>query len=162
MKRIIQILLLIFAASSTAFSQQPTGEQGSPAGTDEQVITQIEMDWELALLKADVATLDRIMAPEFRMGDANAFTSKADILADLKSGDYKCESMVLEDFKVVIFGDTAVAYVLETEKNSYKGADTSGQYRGIDVYVKRHGKWRAVAAQFTSVPKPPKPPKPVE
>jgi hypothetical protein len=153
MKRFLPILLLVFATSSTAFSHQPAAEPGSQAGNDEQVITQIELDWEQALLKADVATLDRIMAPEFKAGDANAFTSKADILADLKSGDYKCESMVLEDFKVVIFGDTAVTYVLETEKSNYKGMDSSGQYRGIDVYVKRNGQWRAVAAQFAKVAK---------
>ena len=34
-----------------------------------------------------------------------------------------------------------------------KGIDTSGQYRGIDVYVKRNGVWRAVAAQFTATPR---------
>lgn len=153
MKRILQILLLVLATGSTAFSQRAAAEPGSQAGQDEQVITQIELDWEHALLTADVATLDRIMVPEFRMGDANGFTSKADILADLKSGDYKCEAMVLEDFKVALFGDTAIAYVLETEKSSYKGTDTSGQYRGIDVYVKRNGQWRAVAAQFAKVTK---------
>ncbi len=51
------------------------------------------------------------------------------------------------------YGDTAVVHGLETEKSSYKGKDTSGQYRFTDVFVKRNGRWQAIATQVTRVAK---------
>jgi hypothetical protein len=43
---------------------------------------------------------------------------------------------------------------LDTEKSSYKGKDTSGQYRFTDVFVKRNGLWHAVATHASKVAKP--------
>jgi hypothetical protein len=54
--------------------------------------------------------------------------------------------------KVRIFGDVAVVTGSDDEKSSYKGKDTSGHYVWIDVFVKRKGKWQAVASQSTLVP----------
>ena len=33
----------------------------------------------------------------------------------------------------------------------YKGQDISGKYRFTDTWVKRNGKWQAVASQYTKV-----------
>jgi len=38
------------------------------------------------------------------------------------------------------------------EKSAYKGKDTSGRYTWIDVFVKRNGRWQAVASQSTLMP----------
>ena len=52
-----------------------------------------------------------------------------------------------------VYGDTAVVHGLETEKSSYKGKDTSGQYRFTDVFLKRDGGWHAIATHVTRVVK---------
>ena len=78
--------------------------------------------------------------------------SQAD--ADLKSGVYNCESLKLDDIKVSVFGETVVVFGLETEKSTYQGKDSGGQYRFTDVFAKRGGVWQAVATHVSKVVKP--------
>ena len=63
------------------------------------------------------------------------------------------ESFTIDNLTVHVDGDTAVVFGLETEKSTYKGADSSGQYRFTDVFVKRNGVWKAIATHVTKVAK---------
>ena len=142
-------LMLIAAFLAAAVVAKPAASV-SP----EQAIRQIETDWAAALVKADLAAIDRIEAPDWQLTDPEGNVNmKADSDADLKSGALKLASFKINDLKVRIFGDTAIVHGLETEKSSYKGDDTSGQYRFTDVFVKRGGVWRAVATHVTRVVK---------
>jgi hypothetical protein len=47
---------------------------------------------------------------------------------------------------VNVFGDTAVSFTSQEEKSKYDGKDSSGHYHFTDVWVKRDGKWQAVAS----------------
>lgn len=80
-------------------------------------------------------------------------SNKAQGLADLKSGAAKIDSFVLGELKVRVYGDTAVVNGTDTEKSSYKGKDTSGQYSWTDVFVKQGGAWKAVNSHVTKVVK---------
>ena len=51
--------------------------------------------------------------------------------------------------KVRVFGNTAVVTGSDDEKSSYKGKDTGGHYVWTDIFVKRNGRWQAVASQGT-------------
>ncbi len=53
--------------------------------------------------------------------------------------------------KVQVHGDAAVVTYRSTDKGSYKGNDLSGQYRWTDVFVKRNGRWQAIAGHGTRV-----------
>ena len=142
-------LMLLAAFLAAAVSAKPAASV-SP----EQAIRQIETDWANAEVKADLAAIDRIEAPDWQLSDPEGNVStKAEADADLKSGALKLMSFKIDDLKVRIFGDTAIVHGLETEKSSYKGDDTSGQYRFTDVFVKRGGVWRAVATHETRVVK---------
>ena len=124
------------------------------AGNDEQIIKQLEQEWADALLKRDQAAIDRIRSADWVLTDPEgALIAKAQADADLKSGTVKFESIKLDELKVRVDGDTAVVHGLETRKSSYKGKDTSGQYRFTDVFVKRNGRWQAVATHLTRVVK---------
>jgi ketosteroid isomerase-like protein len=48
-------------------------------------------------------------------------------------------------------GDTAVVHGLWTEKSTLNGKDTSGQYRFTDTFIKRDGRWQAVATFSTKL-----------
>ena len=74
-------------------------------------------------------------------------------MADAQSGDLTFESFKINELKVRIYGDTAIVHGLETEKSKYKKEDLSGQYRFTDVFIKRDGRWQAVATHFTRVAK---------
>ena len=147
MKRIVQIALLSVAATTLAFGQ-------SSKSTDEQTILKLENDWAVALVKADVATFDRIEAPEYLFtAPDGSLTNKADSIAEMKNGVVKIAAFKIDDLKVKIFGDAAVVYGLDTEKSTYNGKDTSGQYRFTDFFVKRNGIWQAVATHVSMVEK---------
>jgi ketosteroid isomerase-like protein len=150
-------LLLVIAASvvTLALPADPAHAQERKQNRIEQAITKLENDWAEALLKGDQAAIDRIVAPEWTLvGPDGKVQSKAQADSDLKAGTVKFESFKLNDLKVSVFKNTAVAQGLETEKSSYKGKDTSGQYRFTDVFIKRDGRWQAVATQITRVEAP--------
>lgn len=154
MKRIIPLAMLAMAVISLTVNQALAGEQKSTAGKDVQIITQLEQDWGVALAKHDQAWIDGVVTPDWMVTDpdGNLFT-KAQSDADLKSGALTIASFKIDDLTVHVDGDTAVAFGLETEKSTYKGADTSGQYRFTDVFVKRNGAWKAIATHVTKVMK---------
>ncbi len=110
---------------------------------------QMERDWTEAALKKDVATLDKILADDWVGQGITGSATKAQALADLKSGDSKQDSVTLGEMKVRVFGNTAVVTGSDDEKTSYKGKDTSGHYTWTDVFVKLQGRWQAVASQGT-------------
>ena len=144
MKRVIPMLVLAVAAATLSFGQS----------ADEKIITQIENDWGVALVKADAAAIEKILAPGMMFTDATGtLNSRESSLAGLKSGEAKYESFKIDELKVMVYGDTAIAYGASTEKGSYKGKDSSGQYRWTDTFAKIGGKWKAVASHSSLLPK---------
>ncbi|HUJ42028.1 MAG TPA: nuclear transport factor 2 family protein [Opitutaceae bacterium] len=154
MKRVISTAVLAIAVTSLASVQLSAAAQKPASGGDEQVITQLEQDWGVALAKNDQAWIDGVVSPEWMLTGADGvLMTKAETDAEMKAGAMKFESFHLDSLMVHVDGGTAVAFGLETEKSSYKGEDTSGQYRFTDVFVKRNGTWKAIATQVTKVAK---------
>ena len=113
----------------------------------EAKITELEKEWAAAIEKKDVDTIDRLLAPEFAGTSPTAHTfMKIDAINDLKKGAYDVEKMTLDEISVNVFGNTAVSFTSQEEKSKYDGKDTSGHYHFTDVWVKRDGKWQAVAS----------------
>jgi len=131
-------------------SNQPL--PGSTAsGEDEQALYQIERDWATAMVKNDAAALDNLLANEFQASYVDFVANKKQLLAVVKSGTAKFESMTNSDMKAFVLGDTAVVHGLSTAKSSMAGRDTSGQQRYTDVFVKRDGRWQCVTGYSTKV-----------
>jgi len=151
MKRILAVAVLVAVATSLALGQMADKQEktkGGKAGV-EQALMQMEREWVEAAQKKDAATLDRILADDWVGQGPTGIAKKAEALADLKSGDNKLESITLGDMKVRVFRDTAIVTGSDDEKSSYKDKDTSGHYTWTDVFVKRQGRWQAVASQST-------------
>lgn len=77
--------------------------------------------------------------------------TKAQDLADVKSGAYVITSGVMDDIKVRVYGDTAVVTGRNTVKGQYKGKDISGQTRWTDTWVKSAGRWQCVATHSSRI-----------
>jgi uncharacterized protein (TIGR02246 family) len=114
-------------------------------GADEQALVQIERDWAAASAAGDVAGIDKLMAAEYVGNTDGQITPKKQSLANMKSGVSKTTSAEASDLKAFVVGDTATVHGLWTEKSSLSGKDTSGTYRFVDTFVKRDGRWQAVA-----------------
>jgi ketosteroid isomerase-like protein len=126
------------------------------AASKEDQIGKLEDDWAAAMVKADLSALDRILAADFvSTGPTGEVQTKEGLLADLKTGKLKFESMHVDELKVRTYGDTAVALGMDTSKATYDGKDISGQFRWTDVFVKRNGRWQAVASHLSRVDQKP-------
>lgn len=131
--------------------------KAAPAKSDravEQTLIQMEQEWNRALMAKDIKTVDRIMADDWTGIDFRGVTmTKAESIEELKSGESGNESVELGDMTVKVFGNTAVVVGSDTEKSTYHGQDSSGRYAWMDVFVKRAGRWQAVASQSTKIAK---------
>ena len=149
MKRMLIVVALIAAASSFALIQ--TGAGAGP-GSDEQALMRIEQELTDAMLKGDASAVERHYADAFTFTTPDGdVMGKAQVISNLKTGALKFESSKMDDVKVRVYGDTAVVTCRTTDKGTVGGVDVSGQYRWMDVFVRRGGRWQLVAAQGTRV-----------
>jgi ketosteroid isomerase-like protein len=147
MKNVFAIGLLCLLSLSLA-----AGQQASKPGTVEDQIKQHEQNWAQATIQEGAAAVDKYEAEDIIDTDPSGrVTDKAQDKTDLSSGDLKFQSIEVSELKVHVYGSTAVAAGTSTIKGTYKGQDISGKYRFTDTWVKRNGKWQAVASQSTKI-----------
>lgn len=146
MKRLLLCVAIAVAISAVA-SGQPA------AGKAEELLMQMERDWLNGFVKGDPAIIERIEAADFTYTDAQGKTTdRAQDVSDVKTGNFKPASAEVDQMTVRVFGNTAIVTGRSTLKGArYQGKDISGQYRFTDVFVKRGGRWQAVASQSTRI-----------
>ena len=149
------ILVVQFAQAQISGADKAPHASGAGSKSVEDTLIQIEHDWGEALLKADVTAWSRFLGDDWVLTYSDGtLVTKAMALADLKEGALKIESFRLDDLKVRVYGDTAVVTGQITEKSKFRDKDTSGVRRFTDVFVKREGRWQAVASHESDVSAP--------
>jgi ketosteroid isomerase-like protein len=144
--RTILWLLVLFAPATFA---QP------PNATEKELLA-IENGWNDAIIKVDVAALEKLYAKEYVFIDTSGTkVTRAQVLGSVKSGEYVLKAAKLEDMTVHVYGNFATVTGINNETATDKGADASGAKRFTDVFVKRDGRWQCVATQATRVTKQP-------
>jgi hypothetical protein len=145
MKRIaiaVCVVVLVFAVTSIA--QAPTQAKSEDV---KQELIKLETGWNDAWVKLDFAYLDKILSDDFLDTDYEGVVStKAQGLANLKSGVDVVTSAVADNWNVRVYGDAAVVMVRNTFKEQYKGKDVSGQYQFTDTWIRKAGRWQCVAS----------------
>jgi hypothetical protein len=121
----------------------------------EATVKKIEHEITDGILKSDTSAIEKYVASDYLgVGPDGATQNKSEFLSDVKSGTLKLESSELSDIKVQVAGaDMAVAVYRTNDKGTYKGKDITGEYRWIDVFVKRDGKWQIAIDQGTQIAK---------
>ena len=155
MKAISAVAMLVITATSLVLGQSKAKKPDGPSDSTEEAVRQLHSEIVQAQLTSDTATLDRLWADDHIFTNPlGVVQSKAQRLAEIKAGGRKLESFSVADVEVRAYGDTAVVTSRATLKGQRQGQDISGQYRGIDVYVKKQGRWQVVAAQATRIAQP--------
>ena len=113
----------------------------------ERHVRQLNDDWVKAMVRADAATLDRIMADDFFFTYPLEGDDKAQFIADVTSGDLKIEHIQREQLSVRVFGKTAVLTARDSATWLYHGRELTGQYKIISVFAERDGCWQLCAVQ---------------
>ena len=144
MSRIVSFALLCMLAV-------PCSAQRHTATTDEAALRQIEHTWVDAFLHKDQAALGRILADDWAGQYPWGNENRDQALAALVSTRAHIDSLTLGPMHVRIFGDVAFIQGTDDERSSFAGKDTSGHYSWTDIFVRRKGRWVAVASQLTLV-----------
>ncbi len=112
----------------------------------------LEQQWEDALLKSDVAALEKIYDDSLiYTHSSGAVDNKSVYIGNIKSGVTKYESMKRDDVKVNVYGGAALVtghWEVHTLNRGNK-VDTNARY--IHVYVKQKDGWKMVAHQATRI-----------
>jgi ketosteroid isomerase-like protein len=120
--------------------------------SDQQVLIQLERDWDAAFLRNDVAVIESILADEFvATYDDGSRGDKARELTLAADFNQSIESSSLEDFTVKVYGDTAVVRFTRRLAGPSKGRRLEVSYQYLDVFVWRDDRWQCVASQSTKI-----------
>lgn len=154
-KILILAMLQLLLASPSLTLGQTTGHKMVESSKTEQEILKIVQDWVEALKRNDGVALDRMLADDFHIIESDGRTrNKEQELAPVKSGQTKFEHLAVEDVKVFLSGDTAIATGIGTYRGTSRGQAFAGRERFFDVYQKRKGQWKILASRPTPAPLP--------
>jgi ketosteroid isomerase-like protein len=127
-------------------------------------IQELETQFGRAVIAGDRAYYDRVLAEDFtHTSHSGVFKTRAQFMAeskfdeqkDLKSGRTRYDAYDVDDLAIRIYGDTAVVTGRTSPKGrTAQGQPITGQYRYLRVWVKRQGRWQAVAFQGTRIAQP--------
>ena len=140
------VLGLLMVCAGAIAQQKPA------AGGDEAALKAIEEKWDAANLKGDAAALGAIFADTFiSTSSEGKVRTRAEMLAQLKSGEMKYQTSKVDDMKVFVYGDAAVVNGRWKAKFVEKGKTVDATERFTDTYVRQGGQWRCVASQGSTI-----------
>ena len=131
--------------------------QSAPVRSDQDILIQLEHDWDAAFHRHDAAFIDRILADEFIVTYDNGVRADRNVELELaKSLNENIESSSLDEFIVKEFGNTAVVWFTLHLVGPINGQRVQNDYRFTDVFVLRDGRWQCVSSQSTHVDRAPR------
>ena len=144
LRRIAALLLIV--VPSIAAAQTP-----APVKSDQDILIELEHNWDAAFHRHDQAFIDRILADEFIVTYDNGVRGDRALELKLALIDENIESSEMDEFIVKEFGNTAVVWFTLHLVGPVKGERVQNDYRFTDVFVLRDGRWQCVSSQSTKV-----------
>ncbi|MEY2483665.1 MAG: hypothetical protein QOK24_2193 [Verrucomicrobiota bacterium] len=127
---------------------------GFGAGADAE-LKSIEQQWLDAYMKSDASVLKNLEADDYVIVESDGTaTTKAEDVKSVTDKKFVMKSATMSDFKCRMMGDNAACVTtLLKMSGTDDGKEFSGDYRAIDCFEKKDGKWQAVYSQLTKVKK---------
>ncbi len=120
--------------------------------TLEDSVRALETQRAQALLHADTAALSRLIADDFvEISRLGTVRTKADNMREIATGALKLTTVHYDSLAVRIYGDVAVLQGIADNTGLFRGFPFSGKIRYTRIFVRRGGRWLAVAMQQTSM-----------
>jgi ketosteroid isomerase-like protein len=148
MKRLLSVSVLALALSGLAMAP------GQAQSEDDRALRRLkEVEWPKAYKEQDVALLDRILADEFEMVDADGNKStKAQELDWVRNNKPGYESLTFEITRLDVFENgTAIVGGTGTIRSRDEKGPSVTEYQSTNVLIKRNGTWKAVASHVSGV-----------
>src|SRR5262245_45748803 len=131
--------------SDIARSQTPS--------TAEDSVRAAEFDRKRALLSADTVLLSRLTGSEFY--EVNRFgqlRTRAMNMQEIASGALKLQTVAYDSLSVRVYRDVAILTGIADNTGEFRGMPFAGKIRYTRIFVRRDGRWQAVAMQHTPMP----------
>ena len=153
MKRFPYLILILTVVPFGVVHTQADTQEQTNKGLEQEVI-KVENARFDAFMKGDAAALDRILDDDFTFTNVNGEThTKAELVADVRSGTLKYTAMKHSDIRVRIYENTAVVTGKSASTYISGGKEGGGAPRSyLNVYFKENGQWRLAASQETPIP----------
>ena len=122
------------------------------AASVEEELKKLETDRAAAVVKGDVATLEKQTSDDYSLINLyGQISDKSKMIDTFKSGQIKLTQDNLSDMKVRVYGNIAVITGKADVAGTMAGKEANGQIAFTRVYVKKGGRWQSVAFQQTLV-----------
>ncbi len=138
--------LLSLGSASWSQTQHTNGET-------EKAVAALENQWFEADRTNSPDLVEPLLADRYvSTGIDGKVADRAQTLSDARVRTYT--SADVEELKVTVFGDTAIATGIYKSKGTDSGKPFAELARWTDTWVKMpNGKWQCVASQYTSIGK---------
>jgi ketosteroid isomerase-like protein len=118
----------------------------------EEELLKLEKAFAEAIVKNDLEGIGRLVSDDWIIIDPNGeVVDRARFFEVIKSGALTHDTMESEDFRVHVYGDSAVVTAITSAKGKFLGQEFSTRERATDVFVKREGRWQCVLTHLTRV-----------
>ena len=146
-RRDIFLVVLIVLLTATA-----AGSQSSRVGSNQEILIQLERDWDQAFHQRNIAFIKNVVADEFiATYDDGSRGDKDKELENAATFNKQIDSVTLDEFAVKEYGDTAVVWFRKQLTGPIQGLRVTVSVRFVDVFVMRAGRWQCVASQSTRI-----------
>jgi ketosteroid isomerase-like protein len=119
-------------------------------GEAEQELLTLEKAFAEAIVRNDLDGIGGLVTDDWIVIDPNGeIVDRVRFFEVIKSGALAHDMMESKDFRVRVYGDSAVVTGLTRTKGKFMGQEFSTQERATDVFVKRDGRWQCVLTHLT-------------
>jgi ketosteroid isomerase-like protein len=116
----------------------------------EEELLNVEKAFTQAIVTNDLEGIGRLVTDDWIIIDPNGeIVDRTRFFEVIKSGGLTHDMMESEDFRVRVYGDSAVVTAITRTKGKFMGQEFSTQERATDVFVKRNGRWQCVLTHLT-------------
>ena len=118
----------------------------------EQELVALAQDWNAAIVSNDADRIAEFMADDWVIVSWSGVTTRDDFLSYVRSGGLGHTRMEgVGEYRVRVYGDTAVLSVRVVSTAQYGGRDIDADEWTSDVFVRRDGRWRCALTHITPV-----------
>ena len=119
------------------------------ARIEEQLIA-VATAWDQAMVRNDADAIGQYMADDWTIvGPDGSMSDKETFLTLVRSGALSHDVMESEDFRIRVYGDTAVLLARGVSGGKYRGQVFREVERSSNVFVKHDGHWRCVLTHLS-------------
>jgi ketosteroid isomerase-like protein len=140
----MRILAVLLVTACGALLSTPVIAE--PGDDDEQRLKNIQQQLARAWRQHDRAFIESILAPEWSVTQPDGTVLTRAVVLGTFFDAVTFDSNVIDDVSVMSFGDTAVVRGRTVASGTLNGAPVIASLRFTDVFIKRHGRWQAVAS----------------